>query len=194
MRTRILSPVHLRRLPIKRLLTALGPLLMLAIHVIVVTLVLGGGNASASVIGTEINEAASLRLASTGLITSPLTAFASVQLHIGEHGVTNLTVGAHVESGRLSTSGLYALWIVDPEGNAVKVDTARADEECAEEESDECEEVLDLRGHLAPAPSNITTLEGLTINIQELEGGGEVLASGTVSASMIRSSTITSAM
>ena len=167
---------------------------MLAIHVIVATLVLGGGNASASATGTEINETASLRLASTGLISSPLRAFASAQLHISELGVTSFTVGAHVESGRLSSSGLYALWIVDPEGNALKVDTARADEECAEEESDECEEVVVLRGHVAPAPSNITTLEGLTINIQELEAGGEVLVSGTVTASMIRSSTTTSAM
>ena len=195
MRTRSLGPVHLKMLPVNRLLSAPGPLLMLAIHVILVTLVLAGGSASASVTGTEINETASLRLASTGLISSPLTAFASARLHISEQGMTNfLEVRAHGESGRLSESGLYALEIVYPEGNAFLVDTARADEECEEENSDECEVVVELRVHIAPAPSNITTPGGLTINIQDLETGGQVLATGTVAALMITSSTTTSAM
>ncbi len=198
MRTQSSSPVRLKRLPLKKLLSALGPLLMLAIHVILVTFVLGGGNASAGATGTEIDETTSLRLASTGLITSPLTAFASARLRISEQGVTNFAVGAHVESGGLRGSGLYALWIVDPEDNALLVDTARADEECevdpnTKEESD-CDVVVDLRGHLAEAPFNITTLEGLTINIRELEASGDVLASVTVAASMITSSTTTSAM
>lgn len=198
MRTRSFGPIHLKGLPLKKSLYTRSPLLMLAILVIVVTLVLGGGKASASVPGTKIDETASPRLASTGLITSPLTAFASAQLRISEEGVTNFTVRAQVESGGLSGSARYALWIVDPDDNGLLIDTARADEECevdpdTKEDSD-CELVVDLRGHLAQAPFNITTLEGLTINVRELEASGDVLASVTVDASMIRSSATTSAM
>ena len=72
--------------------------------------------------------------------------------------------------------------------------TDRADEECDRDgdtgEEIDCEEVLDLRGRLAQAPFDVTTMEGLTINIEELLFGGEgtrsLLLTGTVTESDIR--------
>ena len=79
------------------------------------------------------------------------------------------------EGNGLRDNALYSLWISDRGGNALLLDTGRADEECEEdpdtgEESDDCEVVLKLRSSVLRAPFNVTTLEGLTLNVREGSG------------------------
>ncbi len=79
------------------------------------------------------------------------------------------------EGNGLRDNALYSLWLSDKAGNALLLDTGRADEECEEdpdtgEESDDCEVVLKLRSRLLQAPFNVTTLEGLTLDVREGPG------------------------
>ena len=79
------------------------------------------------------------------------------------------------EGSGLRDNALYSLWLSDQTGNVLLLDTGRADEECEEdpdtgEESDDCEVVLKLRSTVLQAPFNVTTLEGLTLNVREGSG------------------------
>ena len=158
-----------------------GPKLVLATLTVVIAMVLGGGNAFAGV-GAEVNEAASLRLTSTGVIRSSLKGFVRLQLQVSELNGTSLRARAQVESDGLIEHRLYGMWLSSPEGNALLIDTARADEECEVDpdtgKETGCERVLDLRGFLTQAPFNVTTLEGWTINIREQVIGTEATVTG----------------
>ncbi len=59
----------------------IGPKLVLATLTVVISMVLAGGIAFAGV-GAEVNEAASLRLTSTGVIRSALKGFVRLQLQV----------------------------------------------------------------------------------------------------------------
>ncbi len=166
-----------------------GPKLVLATLTVVVTMAFAGGIAFAGV-GTEVNETASLRLTSTGFNRSSLKGFARLQLHVSEQNGSSFRASAQVEGDGLVENQLYAMWLAGPEGNTLLIDTARADEECEVDPDtgkEDCEKVVDLRGFLAQAPLNITTLEGLTINIREHaiapQGNAPVLMTGTVTRS-----------
>ncbi len=75
----------------------------------------------------------------------------------------------------LIDNGLYSLWLADQEGNALLIDSGRADEECdvnqAGEETD-CEVEVTLRSQVLPAPFQVTSLVGLTATISE--GAGSI--------------------
>jgi len=171
-----------------------GPKLVLATLTVIVAVAVAGGIAFAGLTSAAVNESASLRLISTGIIRSPVQAFARLQLHIGEQDGASFRARARVESDGLIRNRLYTMWLDGPEGKTLLIDTARADEECEEdqdtgEEEEDCEVVVDLRAHLTQAPFNITTLVGLTINIREHSNPGlfsndaPVVATGTVTRS-----------
>ncbi len=167
-----------------------GPKLVLATLTVVIAMVLAGGIAFAGV-GAEVNEAASLRLTSTGVIRSSLKGFVRLQLQVSELNGTSLRARAQVESDGLIEHRLYGMWLSSPEGNALLIDTARADEECEVDpdtgKETGCERVLDLRGFLTQAPSNVTTLEGLTINIREQVIGTEATTPALATATVFSS-------
>jgi len=151
----------------------------------------------ASEASRTVDEFARLRLTST----DPMRRFRAdvvLRLHISEHGESSFEAGTQVKGDGLDGNRLYDMLLVstgseDGEGS-ILIDADRADEECdrdgdTDEEID-CEEVLDLRGRLAQAPFDVTTMEGLTINIEELifgrNGIRSLLLTGTVTESDIR--------
>lgn len=161
-----------------------GRMIVPMLGVLTVTALMGhvalAGTASAGV-----DKSASLRLASTGHISAPLKGFARLQL-LNEQGAgPSLRASAQVESDGLTENRLYDLWVTTREGKSILLDTGRADEECEED----CETIVSLRGHLLEAPSNLTALEGLTIDISEhfsvglFGSGAAVVATGTVASS-----------
>ncbi len=85
-----------------------GPKLVLATLTLAVAMVLAGGIAFAG-LGTEVNEAASLRLTSTGVIRSPLKGFVRLQLQVSELNGTSLRARAQVESDGLIEHRLYGM-------------------------------------------------------------------------------------
>ena len=151
--------------------------------------VFAGGTVFAAPAEAIVDESASLRLASTGLVRPQLKAFARLQLLDSEEGGRSLRVAAQVESDGLTENRLYDLWLITPEGRSVLVDTARADQEFDEGDAGDSEIIVDLRGRLLAAPSDLTTLEGVTVSIREhsrlglLADPAPVLATGTVVAS-----------
>ena len=82
------------------------------------------------------------------------------------------------------------MWLAAPDGSTLLIAIARADQECdvAREtgEEEDCEVVVGLRSGLSHAPLNLTTLEGLTLEIREhaigLQAIAPVLMTGTVTA------------
>ena len=168
--------------------SATWPKLVLVTLTLAVGTAVSGGIGLVSAQGTDVNESATLRLTSTGVIRSPLQGFARLQLHIGEPAGTSFRASAKVESDGLVRNRFYAMWLVAPDGNRLLIDSARADEECEVDpdtgEEEDCEVVVDLRSHLTEAPFRINTLVGLTINIREQVIGtaslAPVLATGTV--------------
>ncbi len=160
------------------------------ILVVGVALVLAGGAAAVSAAGNPVDEAVSLRLIATDLVRSQLDGSATLRLQSSEQAGTVMHAGAQVQGDDLVANTVYALWLVDPEGNALLMDTASADEDCevdpdTEEESDECEVTVDLQGSRAQIPFDVVTLAGMTVNVREHSTGGEALATATVTSSMI---------
>ncbi len=156
--------------------------------------VFAGGTALAGSPDINVSESATLRLSSTGLVRSSLKAFARLQLIDDQETGSSLRVSIQVESDGLRDNELYGLWVSTPEGGAVLLDTGRADEEfdVDPDTGDEDREViLNLRGHLMRAPFQLTTLQGLTIDIREHAPLGlfgdpapaPAVATGTVGAS-----------
>ena len=145
---------------------------------------LAGGTVLAGSAVTNVDESASLRLASTGQVRPQLKAFARLQLRVNQGAGPSLLAAAQVEGDGLTENRLYDLWLITQEGNSILVDTGRADQEC---DAGDCEVIVDLRGQLPEAPS--ATLEGLTIIIREhvrlglFADPAPVLATGTVAAS-----------
>ena len=151
--------------------------------------VLAGGTVFAGPAEVIVDESASLRLASTGQVRPQLKAFARLQLLDNQEGGRSLRATAQVESDGLTENRLYDLWLITPEGKSVLVDTGRADQEFDEGDAGDSEIIVDLRGRLLAAPSDLTTLEGVTVSIREhsrlgpLADPAPVLATGTVTAS-----------
>ena len=147
-----------------------------------------GGTVFVGSAEANVNESASLRLAPAGHVRPQLKAFARLQLQDNQEGVRSLRAAVQVESDGLIENMLYDLWLITPEGKSVVfVNTGRADQEFDDSGAGDSEIVVDLRGRLLLAPSDITTLEGVTISIREHFGiglfdGGPVLAAGTVTA------------
>ena len=176
-----------------------GPIFLLAMLTVIAAIAIaGGGIAFASAVGTEVNESARVRLTSTGAVRSSLKGFASLQLHISEQSGSSFRARAQLEGDGLDDNRLYALWLAEPGGNNLLIDTSRADEECEVDqdtgEEEGCEIVVDFSGRQMQSPLDITTLEGLTINIREHLIGTQAttpaLATGTVTrSSMIGFST-----
>lgn len=174
----------------EQLAPARSRVLRRAILAVGVALVLAGGAATVSAAGNPIDEAVSLRLIATDLVRARLDASATLRLQISEQAGTIMHAGAQVQGDDLVANRVYTLWLVDPDGNALLMDTARADEDCevdpdTEEESDECEVTVDLRGSQAQIPFDVVTLAGMTVNVREHSTGGEALATATVTSSMI---------
>ncbi len=148
--------------------------------------VIAGGTVLAGQAEASVEESASLRLASTGHVRPQLKAFARLQLLDNQEGGRSLRVAAQVESDGLTENKLYDLWLITPDGKSVLLDTGRADQEFDESDAGDSEIIVDLRGRLLPAPSDLTTLEGVTISIREhsrlglLADPAPVLAPGTV--------------
>ena len=153
---------------------------------------LAGDTVLAGSAGANIGESASLRLTDTGHIRPRVKAFARLQLDFDQGAGPSLRAAAQAESDGLTENGLYGLWVMTQEGKSILVDTGRADEECEVDpdtgEEVDCEKILNLRGHLLEVPSNLTTLEGLTINIRDHSIPGlfsnhfPAVATGTVGA------------
>jgi len=153
------------------------------------------GLASAAV--STVDEFARVRLTST----DPMRRFRAdvvLRLHISEQGESSFQADTQVEGDGLDGNMLYDMLLVSTGSghgeDSILIDSDRADEECERDddtgEEIDCEEVLDLRGRLAQAPFDVTTMEGLTINIEELlfgrEGTRSLLLTGTVTESDIR--------
>lgn len=145
-----------------------------------------GGTVYAGPAEANVDESASLRLASTGHVRPQLKAFARLQLLDDQEGGRSLRVAAQVESDGLTDGRLYDLWLITPEGRSVLVDTGRADQEFDEGDEGDSETIVDLRGRLPAASLGLTTLEGVTVSIREhsrlglLADPAPVLATGTV--------------
>ncbi len=165
-----------------------GKVVMAMLGVLAVA-VFAGGTVFAAPAEAIVDESASLRLASTGHVRPQLKAFARLQLLDNQQGGRSLRAAAQVESDGLTENRLYDLWLITPEGKSVLVDTGRADQEFDESDAGDSEIIVDLRGRLLSAPSDLTTLEGVTISIREHSRLGlfadpaPVLATGTVGAS-----------
>lgn len=161
---------------------------MAVLGVLAVT-VFAGGTALADSTGIAVDESASIRLASTGHVRPHLKAFARLQLRVNQGAVPSLLASAQIESDGLTENRLYDLWLITPEGRSILVDTGRADQEFDEGDEGDSEIIVDLRGRLLAAPSDLTTLEGVTVSIREHSRLGlfadpvPVLATGTVAAS-----------
>ena len=151
----------------------------------------------ASAASSTVDEFARLRLTSTDSMRR-VRADVVLRLHISEQGESSFEADTQVKGDGLDGNMLYDMLLVSTEAengqDSILIDAGRADEECdrdgdTEKEID-CEEVLDLRGRLAQAPFDVTTMEGLTINIEELlfrrEGTRSLLLTGTVTESDIR--------
>lgn len=145
-----------------------------------------GGTVYAGPAEANVDESASLRLASTGHVRPQLKAFARLHLLDDQEGGRSLRVAAQVESDGLTEGRLYDLWLITPEGKSVLVDTGRADQEFDEGDEGDSETIVDLRGRLPAASLGLTTLEGVTVSIREhsrlglLADPAPVLATGTV--------------
>lgn len=145
-----------------------------------------GGTVYAGPAEANVDESASLRLASTGHVRPQLKAFARLHLLDDQEGGRSLRVAAQVESDGLTDGRLYDLWLITPEGKSVLVDTGRADQEFDEGDEGDSETIVDLRGRLPAASLGLTTLEGVTVSIREhsrlglLADPAPVLATGTV--------------
>ena len=173
------------------------PKLVVITLTLAVATALPGDIELASAAGSTVDEFARVRLTST----DPMRRFRAdvvMRLHISEQGESSFEADIQVKGDGLDGNMLYDMLLVSTgaqsgEGS-ILIDANRADEECdrdrdTDEEID-CEGVLDLRGRLAQAPFDVTTMEGLTINIEELlsgrEGTRSLLLTGTVTESDIR--------
>ena len=125
-----------------------------------------GGTVAAGAPTVNINESASLRLTDTAHIRSQVKAFGRLQLQFGQGSGPILRAAAQAESDGLTEGRLYDLWLITPEGKSVLVDTGRADQEFDEGDEGDSEIIVDLRGRLLPAPSDLTTREGVTVSIR----------------------------
>ena len=165
-------------------------LVVITLTVAVVT-ALSGDLGLVSATSSTVDEYARVRLTST----DPMRRFRAdvvLRLHISEQGESSFEADTEVKGDGLDGNMLYDMLLVSTGSEhgafSILIDADRADEECDRDgdtgEEIDCEEVLDLRGRLAPAPFDVTTMEGLTINIEELlfgrEGTRSVMLTGTV--------------
>lgn len=169
------------------------PALILPMLILLVAMALTGSSAVTSAAAPEVDESSSLRLTSTGLTESPLKGFARLRLRMSALAGVSFRATVQVEGDGLIENRVYAMWLSNPNGNTLLVDTARADEECEVDPAGgtDCEVILNLRVRLTQAPFNITTLGGLTVDIREHSIGTQVtttvLMTGTVTTSNLRS-------
>ena len=134
---------------------------------------------------SEIDERARVRLIPTGVIPR-IEADADLRLRQTEFRAT-----AFVEGDGLIEGVFYSMWLADQEGNVLFLDAVEAEEVCVIDlvtGEEECEVFVDLEDDRAQAPFNVTSLEGLTINIREhffrggVGGFAPVVLTGTVTA------------
>lgn len=144
------------------------------------TLFMGG----VAIAGSEIDEKARLELTSAG--TLHFKGDAKLELQIKNQDETTFKAQARVEKGAVEHI-IYSMWLGDQEGHTLLLDIDVAEEVCTFDPVDhsvECEVIASLSADLKDAPFNITTLEGLTINIGEQFGShASVVLIGTVTES-----------
>ena len=105
----------------------------------------------------------------------------SLELQLFSRGEeTMFGASGRAEGDGLADNALYSLWLADQEGNALSLDTGRADQECDVDpltgEEEDCELVVKLGSNQYVVPFGITTLEGLTLGIREGLGADDKVA------------------
>lgn len=96
----------------------------------------------------------------------------SLELQLFSRGEeTMFGASGRAEGDGLADNALYSLWLEDQQGNALSLDTGRADQECDVDpltgEEEDCELVVQLGSNQYVVPFGITTLEGLTLGIRQ---------------------------
>lgn len=140
-----------------------------------------------------VNESARVRFSSVAP-TRRITGFATLQLSINNQGETTIRSNAKLEGKGLIENTLYEMWL-EPTGTAlmaspVLLQTGVVREEC-EEGGEDCENILKLPPNLTEAPFfSVTTLEGLAVNIRQLQispasGTQPTVATGIVTAAIL---------
>ena len=84
-------------------------------------------------------------------------------------------------SGRAKGKGLienavYSMWVANPDGSLLLLDSAPAREECDQDSTgnEDCEVELFLRSELNRVPFDVTSLQGLTVSISEDPGSSPI--------------------
>ncbi len=161
-----------------------GPTVLLAVLAVLAATVLAGAGAS------EIREKAELELIPTGVIRQ-VEADADLRLRIDDRQ-SEFRATAFVEGDGLIEGVFYSMWLANQEGNVLFLDAVEAEEVCVIDlvtGEEECEVLVDLEADREQAPFNVTSLEGLTINIREhffrggVGGFAPVVLTGTVTPS-----------
>ena len=168
---------------------------LVTLAVAIVVMLATSGLAGAA--GIPVNEAAALQMTPAEAIQQ-FEAEARLHLHISELGLASFRADAQVKGDGLIRNMIYEMWLAPSNGAqggyGILLHADRAKEECDEDnetgEEGDCELFLDLRGFLAQAPFNVTTLDGLTIHIREnlirRNGTRPILLTGTVTGADLR--------
>ncbi len=158
----------------------LGKVLAVVAAGLGVTLLMGG----VAIAGSEIDEKSRLELTSTGI--RHFEGDAKLELQIKNQDETKFRAKTEVEEGAVEHI-VYSMWLGDQEGHTLLLDIEVAEEVCTFDPVDhsvECEVIASLSADLRHAPFDITTLDGLTINIREHFGShASVVLMGTVTES-----------
>ena len=123
---------------------------------------------------SAVNELARMRLTPTTRTRRIEEGKATLRLSVSEQTGTSFQAFSEVEGG-IFEERLYAMWLessdIAQKDKAFLLDVNEARKKCEIDPDTgkgfECEKIAKFRSRLTEMPFNVTTLEGLTVNIRE---------------------------